>query len=224
MESVKQKINEADLELEVLPVYNEIINKPEIIEALNLLDSLPKNLFYHNKNHTLDVIKETILFAIADNANLETIETQAIAAAWHDVGHTKRSKDHESIGVEIFKESEAYKNMSKRQRDEIVASIIDTQIIIKNGKPSFNKKRNTYGYVLDADVSNFGRKDYFEKGELVAKEAGLDLSDNETKKKFLNFAVELLKNHEWKTNSAKILRQEQKEINLQQSEKILGQL
>lgn len=224
MELIKQKNNEADLKLEVLPIYNEIIKKPEIIEALNLLDSLPKNLFYHNKDHTLDVIKETILFAIADNANFETIETQAIAAAWHDIGHTRQSKDHELIGVEIFKESETYKNMSKRQRDEIITSILDTQIIIKNGKPSFNKKRNTYRYVLDADVSNFGRKDYFEKSELVAKEAGLDLSDNETKKKFLNFAVELLKNHEWKTNSAKILRQEQKEINLLQSEKTLSQL
>ena len=52
----------------------------------------------------------------------------------------------------------------------------------------------------------------------VAEELNLDLTDPDMKKKFYAFAIELLKNHEWKTESAKKLRQKQKEINLQMME------
>ena len=220
----KQNINEKEFESEVKLIYSEIIKKPEVNEALELLDELPTNLFYHDKDHTLDVIKETILFAVADRAAPEVIELEAIAAAWHDVGHAIDSEKHESIGVDLFKKSKAYKKMTDEQRNEVIANILDTQIIIRNDKPHLQKQKSKYGYVLDADISNFGRGDFFVKGEMIAKESGLDLSDPETKKKFLKFTIDLLKNHEWQTNSAKNLRQIQKEINLRESERKLLEL
>jgi len=106
----------------------------------------------------------------------------------------------------------------------VITNILDTEVVMKNNKPHLSKKDSKHGYVSDADVSNFGRKDFFVLRNLVVKELGLDLSNPEIKKKFLNFAYELLKNQEWKTNSARHLRQKQKEINLREVEKQLRKL
>ena len=124
----------------------------------------------------------------------------------------------------MFKKSEAFKNLNEEQRGEIIANILDTKLEMKDDRPYFLKTNSRYGYVLDGDISNFGREDFFEKGEDYAEEIGLDLNDPEIKKKFFIFALNLLKNHDWKTQSARVLRQEQKEMNLRRLEEELKSL
>jgi hypothetical protein len=218
MESIKPNLLEETLRPQVESIFNELIKIPEISEALNLLESLPENLRYHDKNHTPDVIRETVLFAIADGLNIKDIKLQALAAAWHDTGYLERYENNEPIAVEMFQKSKGFQNLSKEEQEEITSEIMDTQMVMKDGKPFLLKQRSKFGYLLDGDVSNFGRKDFFEKRMLVAEELNIDLPNPETKKKFYAFAIELLKNHEWKTQSARRLRQAQKEINLRELE------
>ncbi|MDP2651995.1 MAG: hypothetical protein Q8O94_02575 [bacterium] len=208
----------AKLERDAAVLYEELIQKPEISEALSILDDLPEHLHYHNKAHTLDVLKETILFAVADGASRDVIEEQAIAAAWHDTGFIEQDKANEPIAVELFEQSAAYKALSEETRKEIIEDILDTAVIIKEGQPFLLQQQSKFGYVLDGDVSNFGRKDFFEKRMKVIEELNLDLSDINVKKGFYKFSLNLLKNHEWKTASARSLRQTQKEDNLRQAE------
>lgn len=202
------------LESKTEAVFAEMAKMPEVAEALEILDSLPKNLKYHGKDHTLDVIREAILFALADGAGPEVVRQQAIAAAWHDTGYVKKYEQNEPEAVEMLRESKAWQNLSEEERKETVANILDSQMVMRENIPHLLKERSSHGYVLDADVSNFGRKDYFEKRAKVAEELGLDLSNLEIKKKFFGFALHLLKNHEWKTASARALRQTQKEKNI----------
>lgn len=218
MESIKPILSEEILKPQVEIIFNEIIKTPEISEALNLLEQLPKNLKYHDKNHTPEVIKETILFALADGVSIESIKLEAIAAAWHDVGYLKRYENNEPVAVEMFQKSNAFQSLSKEQQEEIISEIMDTQMVMKDGKPFFLQQKSKLGYLLDGDVGNFGRKDFFEKSMMVAEELNLDLSNVEIKKKFYAFVIELLKNHEWKTQSARRLRQTQKEMNLKELE------
>lgn len=218
MESPKEIPQEEELKAEVEAIFEELIKTPEISEALDMLDGLPENLRYHDKRHTMDVLRETILFALADGADKETIKQQAVSAAWHDVGYMERYEQNEPIAVEMFQRSKAFQFLPEEQRNEIIANIMDTQMVMKDDKPSLLQQQSKFGYVLDGDVSNFGREDYFEKRLKVAEELGFDLSDLELKKKFYAFAIELMKNHEWKTASARALRQAQKEINLKKIE------
>ena len=217
MESIEpnslQKSEEI-LKGEMLAIYNEVIKEPEVAEALELLDRLPENLRYHNKEHTLDVLRETILFALADGADPETIKQQAVSAAWHDVGYVKQYEKNEPIALEMFKHSQAFKKLPPEQRDEISSNILDTQLIMRHGEPFLLQQKSRFGYLLDGDVSNFGRTDYWDKRMQVAEELKLDLSKVEVKERFYGFAVALLRNHQWKTKSARVLRQAQKEINL----------
>jgi hypothetical protein len=208
------KFIEDDIQQKADSLYEIIIKKPEVSEALNLLDKLPDNLIYHNKGHTLDVLRETILFAITDGINEEVIEQLCISAAWHDVGYIKQYENNEPVAVELFKQSRAFQNISEEQRNEVIRNILDTRMIMIDDNPHLRQTDSKYGYVLDADVSNFGREDYFDKGIQIAEELGIDLSDIDLKRKFYQFAIKLLENHEWKTPSAMKLRQSQKEINL----------
>jgi len=216
-----ENLSEESLRTKVEAIYTEIIKKPEIAEALDLLDSLPENLKYHNKAHTLDVLHETVLFAVVNGASEKEIEISTIAAAWHDVGYVRQYEQNEGVAVELFKQSQAFQKLSKEEQDEIISIILDTQMVMKDGKPHLLQQKSKLGYVLDADVSNFGRADYFEKRGRVADEIGLNLDDVNIKRKFFNFARELLLNHDWKTESARKLRQSQKEENLK---KLTGEI
>jgi len=207
--------NLAEIEARALLIFNEIIKTPEVLEALDLLDDLPEGLHYHNKAHTLDVIKEAVLFTVYEDMDQDIIKTVSIAAAWHDTGFLKQNQKNEEIGVELFKQSEAYKNLSDDQRLEIIANIMDTQMIFDEGIPLLKQQKSIHGYTLDADVSNFGRDDYFEKRQAVAKELKIDLSDSVQAKKFYTFSTELLRNHVWKTKSAEALRSTKMKENLE---------
>ena len=46
---------EDKLQQETAELYAELIERPEVAEALELLDHLPEDLRYHVKDHTLDV-------------------------------------------------------------------------------------------------------------------------------------------------------------------------
>lgn len=223
-DGIIEKSLEQELKKEALVIYAEIMKKPEVSEAFAILDRLPENLRYHNKAHTEDVVMEAILFALADGANKETIEQQAIAAAWHDVGFVEQYQKNEPIAVKLFEQSEAYKTLPQDVKEEVVANILDTQIQIKDGKPALVHDRSNNFYILDADVSNFGREDFFEKRMKIAEEAGVDLADPAAKKGFYGFALNLLKNHDWETNGARMLRQSQKEKNIRQAEEEYAEL
>jgi hypothetical protein len=70
------------------------------------------------------------------------------------------------------------------------------------------------GYMLDADVSNFGREDFFACMEKIAKETGVDLANQTSRAKMYAFVINLLENHSWHTEGARTLRDDQKQKNL----------
>ncbi len=211
-------------------LYIKFVKLPAVKKALELLDGLPQDLVYHTKAHTEDVIRETILFALADGISEGTIEQQVIAAAWHDVGYLKQKSNNEPDAVEYFKEgmeemgrrqsqqdleSEGKPKLEPEIRDEVISNIKDTAMVFDNEKnPHLHMDGSAFGYMLDADVSNFGREDFFGCMKKIAKETGVDLTNQESRANFYSFVITLLKNHKWHTEGAERLRQKQKEINL----------
>jgi hypothetical protein len=205
-------------------LYLEIIKIPAIQEALRLLDGLPTPevrkgkglppLKYHVKDHTIDVIKETILFALADGVSRKDIEQQAIAAAWHDMGYLEQDKGNELLAVNKFENNPTTVDIDKNIKAEIIANILDTEISFTNGVPEQNKELSMLGYVLDADVSNFGRDDFRTCTRKIALEQGKDWDLIEDRLKLYPFIISLLENHTWKTESARRFREKTKQENL----------
>lgn len=222
-------------------IYNEYLNNSSVREPLYILDGLgekyknefPNGLPYHHKAHTLDVIKETIFFILASgHKNKEIVngvlelndeaifEQQIITAAWHDVGFMERKQTNESIAVQMFRTSNAYKNLTIEQIKQIELNILETELVFANGylKQNIdvnNKEKNSkYKYILDADVANFGRMDFFEMNERVAQELGKDLTIPEVRKDYYKMTIDLLANHTWQTPGAQKFYENQQQKNL----------
>jgi len=159
-------------------------------------------------------MKETILFALADNVSRGVIEQQVIASAWHDVGYVKDDKNNEPIAVKLFENSTSYAQLDTEIRNEIVSNIADTTVIVHDGVPNFHMTHSALGYMLDGDVSNFGRDDFFNCMDKIAEETNVDLSDQRERTKMYAFVISLLENHTWHTEGAHMLRDAKKQRNL----------
>ncbi|MFZ2253320.1 MAG: hypothetical protein WAW13_04095 [Minisyncoccia bacterium] len=194
--------------------YAECMRLPAVEEAFALLDTLPSHLRYHTKEHTIDVIKETILFALADGVSRGVIEQQVIAAAWHDVGYVEQDKGNEPIAVKLFENSASFPQLDVEIRNEIISNIADTTVVIHEGSPNFHMSHSSFGYMLDGDLSNFGRDDFFTCMDKIAEETGVNLSNQGERTKMYAFVIALLENHTWHTEGAHMLRNAKKQRNL----------
>lgn len=187
-------------------VKNLPIVKATIVK---LQTSLPRNLHYHAFRHTLDVLEEAVLYAHKDRLSQSQIDLLAVAVVFHDSGFIVSAINHEKrsakTAVLALKKSKTY---TKKQIDLVERIILDTKLkLTKSGicqVPSTKLSK----YMLDADLSNFGRRDFFKKFELQRKESGISRLDLGIK------VLELLRAHKWHTKPAQKLRQKQKLKNI----------
>lgn len=186
-------------------------NRPIIASILKRLDNeLPNTLFYHTAEHTHDVFHEVILFASTAELSLKEMELLALGAAYHDAGFLTRTDNNEGLGADMARQAmRDSKSYSAGEIELVHAMIEDTQL-----KPTVHGMKQVArttlaGYLLDADVSNLGREDFFDKVELVRREVGMA-----DKQEFYKRALQLITAHQWYTEAAKGLRQTQKEENI----------
>lgn len=206
--NIEEKVSEKSEEFKKIPI---------ISKAFSILDSLPGYLKYHIKNHTEDVFHEVILFSILDGLEQEKLREISIAAAWHDVGYLIQPDDNEKEAIKLFKEES--KNINNINKKNIQKMIMDTKVRITEKGAEIFMTNPISAYILDADVSNFGRKDFRNKLELIAEEKNIKMSNQKDKLELLRFTLSLLKNHKWHTPAAQKLRQKQKIINMENLEK-----
>lgn len=185
-------------------------HKPIFRDTLALLaEQLPKSLSYHAYPHTEDVLHEVLRFALTDQLPSRDIELLAVAATFHDLGFIKSPVLNEPIGAAAARE--AMKKDGGYTDDEIALverMILDTALVDTGSGLRQIPSTDLSRYLLDADLSNFGRDDFFDKGELQRQELGVD------QEAFRKSSVALLNSHRWLTNAGRSLRQKKKEQNL----------
>lgn len=174
-----------------------------------LKEQLPKELHYHGAPHTDDVLAEAMRFALLDKVSPRELELLAIAAACHDVGFVKSPVMNEPVGAAYARgEMTRVGGYSEEEISLVERMILDTALVETGAGPKQIPSTNLSRYLLDADLSNFGRDDFFDKGELQRKELGVDQDI------FRRSSLSLLNAHRWLTNPARSLRQKKKEQNL----------
>lgn len=191
---------------------------PIIKKELTILGrDLSPSLTYHSKAHTEDVIHEVLLFGIQDELSDKELHLLTIAACFHDSGFLVKPLENEAIGADFAAEAMDAEGVYTEDEITLVAQmILDTEIQWGLNGPEFMSSGLLSGYLLDADLSNFGRLDFFDKSILIAQET------NQSVEELKPSLVKFLNNHHWHTLAAQSLRQEQKEKNLKQLEAELG--
>lgn len=180
------------------------------MEVLGELEHrLPCDLYYHSLCHTMDVLHEVLLFACNAKLTQHEIRLLAIAAAYHDAGFIYERKNNEDIGARLARQAMREQgSFTPEEISTVETMIIDTRLISGPAGPKQFASTSLSRYLLDADLSNIGREDFFEKSEMFCREMRGRESD------FFVNALKLLEAHDWHTEVAREFRQAQKEKNL----------
>ncbi len=188
-----------------------------------LQKELPADLRYHTVQHSDEVLHEVIRLAVADDLSNEEIQLLAIAAAYHDAGFIIQRRDNEVVGAQIAEKALRNHGYNENEITEVREAILSTQLKpIADGLtvaqiPSTSLAR----YLLDADVANFGKQEFFDKALLVYTEITAenparldDLLRNKEGREFLKGTKTMVEHHQWYTNAAKESLESQKQKNL----------
>lgn len=203
-------------ETRLLPAVAERLKKyrdwPVIKEARELLaQKLPAKLCYHSAAHTDDVMHEAILFGLYDKLSEREIEILAVAAAYHDLGFIESSVEHEARGALLVDSAlRQHGGFSSDEAGLIRQMILDTKLVVSEDGVAQCANTDLSKYLLDADLSNLGRLDFFDKLELVRKELGVE------KRTFAAGTLSLITRHTWHTAAGAALRLEREVQNIKE--------
>lgn len=182
--------------------------------VLDMLEEhLPKNLYYHNIKHTIDVITEVELIGWAEGLNEEQILLLKVAALFHDVGHTVDYKNHEYHGAQIAAEMLPRYNYNQEQIDTVKRLILST-------RTPHNPQDLMEEVMCDSDLDYLGRSDFIPVSEDLYRE----LKEREMVNswdEWNNIQLKFINSHQYFTNTAQNLRQVNKQMQIERIKSLL---
>lgn len=179
-----------------------------------LRTELKSDLYYHCYNHTIDVYEATKRLATMEKIGNYERKLLKTAALYHDSGFLFGYKDHEALSIIFVKEY--LPDFDYSQSDiAIICNMIKATQLPQSPKNHLEK------ILCDADLDYLGRDDFF----LIANNLLCEWNEygmGTSLKRWYHIQVEFLDNNNYFTNSAMLLRNEKKNINLKQIKDLLS--
>ncbi len=169
----------------------------EILDKLER--ELPKNLYYHNVKHTIDVVNQVEIIGRKEEVTDEELLLLKTAALFHDVGFTVGYKDHELLGIKIVKETLPRFHYSEEQINTICDLIFATRL------PP-NPKNKLEEIICDADLDYLGRADFIPVSNMLFKELVENGAIEDDIDRWNQMQFEFISKHQYFTKTAKELR------------------
>jgi predicted metal-dependent HD superfamily phosphohydrolase len=171
-----------------------------------LWEQLPPNLYYHNPEHTIDVIESAERIAVSEGCSREEISLLKMAALFHDTGFIIDMREHEKHSCKIAMEMLASNHVDP-ENIKIICEIIMATKIPQSPKTKLEK------IICDADLDYLGRNDYFPISENLRREF-LAFEKIKNEKDWIELQQSFLQAHTYFTNTSLRLRQAGVEENL----------
>jgi len=168
-------------------------------------------MYYHNYEHVVDVLLQVEILGRSEKISEEELLLLKTAALMHDIGFLISYSNHETKSIELTKDILPSYQYTSDQIDKIVQLIGITSL---KAKPV-----NKLEYILkDADLDYLGRSDYIVKSENLYKEI-IEFGKEITYSEWQHQQEEFLLKHNFYTNSAKKMRQINKDKHLEKIRK-----
>ena len=153
---------------------------------------LDASLSYHRPAHTEDVVQQALTLAKLDALDAHSMLLIAVAAAFHDAGFLVTRSGHESISADMATSAMAGdKRFSQTDIGLVADMIMDTQVYQTGAVHRSNTPLSAW--LLDADLANFGRDDFFEQFHLVALENKIEPDC------LISATIDLMDRHTWQS-------------------------
>jgi len=175
---------------------SEIVLKAEEFTAANMSANSDKGIFYHNFEHTKEVVSAAKLIASKEGVDDSDIEIIELAALFHDIAYKDAPFDHEEKSAEIAVQFLKNNSYNVEKTEQVKECILATKI------PQ-NPKNICERIVCDADLFHLGKNSYSERVELLRLE--LEQRDNKTisDAEWLENNINFLNNHKFHTAYAR---------------------
>jgi adenylate cyclase len=174
---------------------------------------LPKDLYYHNLKHTVDVVTEVELIGWAEGLPDSDILLLKTAALFHDSGHTVAYDNHEFHGTTIAKTVLPLFNYTNEQIEKICEIIMSTKL-----PPA--PQNLLESIICDADLDYLGRIDFIPVSNTLFEELKVRNkigSLNDWNKLQLSF----ISNHQYFTHTARKLREVNKQSQIERIRQLI---
>ena len=177
----------------------EIKAEPLVTETVErLVSALDPTLHYHSPDHTKDVLRQTMELAQEDDLDARDVLLLAIAAAFHDAGFLEQRPKNEPIGAQMAVQAMSQTGRFSQSEQELVEQmILDTQLVMEGPAQISNSRLSPW--LLDADLANLGREDFWLQTELLARELNMDMSN------MMPMTRALMQRHDWQSPAGKRL-------------------
>jgi uncharacterized protein len=182
----------------------------QYIKAL-FKDELPVGIKYHDADHTLHPTRGVVAvanrIAKAENISEHDRELLIAAAYFHDTGYIREYDKNEPIAARMAGRILKLIGYKPKEVEKVQKMILATDL-------ARVPKTHAEKILCDADLDNLGREDFFKlDGKLRQgrRARGLDVSDDVD---WYRGTLEILRNHQYYTESQKKLREEEKQKNI----------
>lgn len=174
---------------------------------------LPKNLYYHNIKHTIDVMVQVEIFGLGEGVNRDDMLLLKTAALFHDTGFLIGYDDHELLSIKMARDI-----LPKFKYSEQQIQIIAELIFATKFPPEPKNKLEMI--ICDADLDYLGRNDFIPTSQNLFREMyerGKIRNIDEWNK----LQYEFIRNHQYYTNTAKSMRNVNKTMQLDELNNII---
>ena len=182
----------------------------QYIKAL-FRDELPDGIKFHDADHTLHPIKGVVAvanrIAISEDISEHDRELLITAAYFHDTGYIREYDKNEPIAARMAGRILKLIGFKPNEIKKVQKMILSTDL-------EREPKTDIEKILCDADLDNLGREDFFKlDGKLRdgRRARGIDVSDDA---KWYRSTLEIIKKHQYYTESQKKLREKGKQKNI----------
>jgi len=185
----------------------ELLRQAENFVTLFLAENLPPTRFFHNIDHTRQVVEQSKFLASHYSIPEVDLNALTIAAWFHDTGYCNGNIEHEEESVNIALAFLRDYDLTPKYRSDVQGLIMTTKL---PSKPATLVQK----ILCDADMCHLGATDYEIKSLLLKEELeatkGCPISDGECVRQNISF----FRSHHYFTDVAKQLWKRQKQNNL----------
>ena len=196
------------------PTKAEIVKKAKAYITTLFEEKLPKQLVYHNLDHTVNTVREAR--ALGQDAGLSEEDQEALVlAAWfHDAGYTEEYDGHEYRSM-VLAEQWLQEQQYPTNR---IALILDMIRATHRDEPRTTQLQHL---LVDADMSNTGREDFAARAELLRAEWEVAQGRTFSNVGWAESQLDFLMSFKFLTTVAKSRYKEQLKENIKDQRKLL---
>jgi predicted metal-dependent HD superfamily phosphohydrolase len=174
-------------------------------------DELPGSIKFHDANHTLHPTKGVVAvanrIAISEGISEDDRELLITAAYFHDTGYIREYDKNEPIAARMAGRILKLIGYKPNELEKIQRMILSTDL---DREP----KTHVEKILCDADLDNLGREDFLRLDGRLREGRGARGIDVRDEAKWYKGTLEIIKKHQYYTESQKKLRETGKQKNI----------